>query len=214
MWSASPRHLCDQRGQRTPSHDHLLTESRFRGYDSLTPNHLGWTREETLAYLASVMDCDGNFRIPKRRVSEMRWPHYRINVRCSQVSPSPAVMLLASTFGGKVKIKRERQRDHRDLAAWDLYDRTAVPAIRALLPHLRVKQADACLLLKLRCLKSLGKEDLTTHVHRTRWGHAALMRKRTYSSPQVDEFERIRQALIKSHSRNSEPRPTAPEPPG
>src|SRR3972149_2824201 len=76
-----------------------------------------WTREETLAYLAGIMDSDGNFRIEKKRVPEMLSPHYRINIRAAQVTPSPAIELLAKTFGGKMAIRRSRQPNHRDLVS-------------------------------------------------------------------------------------------------
>lgn len=189
-----------QGGLWESSTGYLPTNMSFERYECLTPAELGWTREETLAYLAGIMDSDGNFRISRRHIGAMRWPQYRINVRCAQVLPSPAVALLATTFGGRVTLKRDRRPGHRNLVAWSLHDRAAVPVIEALLPHLRVKWVDACLLLELRCMKSRGKEDLTTWIHANRWHEQVKMRKRSYSLRQVVEFERIRKSLQALHT--------------
>jgi len=188
-----------QRGQWDFSKDHYPLPAGMNGYVCLTPAQLGWTREETLAYLAGVMDSDGNFRIYRKRVSAMRWPHYRINIRCAQVIPSPAVELLSTTFGGRITTVKASRPNSRDLASWNLHDRAASPAIEALLPYLRVKWLDACLLLELRHLKSRGKEDITEWEHRTRWQRLIKMRKRSYSSSQVADFERVRQSLRALH---------------
>ena len=188
-----------QRGLWDSSVEHLPLAAPVHGYGSLTPAELGWTRQETISYLAGVMDSDGNFRIYRQHVPEMRWPHYRINIRCAQVMPSPAIELLSQTFGGRISTRRERRQNCRDLTSWNLHDKAAAPAIEALLPSLRVKWVDACLLLELRHLKSLAKEDLTEWEHRTRWQRPIKMRKRSYSSRQVAEFERVRRTLLALH---------------
>ncbi len=184
------------------------------GYELLTPTHLGWTRAETLAYLAGIMDSDGNFRISRRNVREMRWPQYRINVRCAQVAPSPAVDLLKATFGGQISILTDHRPTHRDLVAWNVHDRGAVPALEALLPYLRVKWRDALLLLELRVLKSARKEELTTWIHGNRWHSELKMRKRSYSSRQVAEFEQVRMTLIELHRQAVDCTSTVPAAPG
>jgi hypothetical protein len=192
----------------------LPLDASIRGYGTLTPDEMGWTRAETLAYLAGIMDSDGNFRICRRRVAGMRWPQYRVNVRCAQVSPSPAVQLLKRIFGGHISLVEDGRPNHRDLVAWSIDDRGAVPAIEALIPHLRVKWIDACLLLELRDLKSRQKEDLTSWVHANRWHARVEMRKRSYSSRQVAEFERVRQTLLALHAAGNEDSSTVPEAPG
>lgn len=165
------------------------------------PLHSGWADEETLAYLAGIMDSDGNFRVCRKHVRDMRWPNYRINIRCAQVTPSPAVELLLATFGGTVTLVKDNRPDHRNLLAWSLFDQAAGAAVKALLPYLRVKWVEACLLLQLRELKTRGKADLTVWEHRNRWRLVARMRKRSYSAEQVAEFERIRLAVISQHTR-------------
>lgn len=203
-----------QRGSWDFSTARLPLTVNVTGYGSLAPAGLGWTREETFAYLAGIMDSDGNFRISRRHVAAMRWPQYRINIRCAQVPPSPAVELLARTFGGRVTTLRGARPNCRDLIAWSLYDRAAVPAIEALLPHLHVKWIDACLLLELRHLKSLRKEDLAQWVHRNRWQRPVEMRKRSYSQRQVAEFERVRKTLRELRENAKLPRASVPAAPG
>ncbi len=198
-----------QRGEWDPNVSLPLPDD-LRSYTDVTPAQLGWTREELSAYLAGVMDSDGNLRIYRKKVPGMRWPHYRINVRCAQVSPSPAVQLLKETFGGHLAIRKEGRPNHRDLIEWSIDDRGAVPAIKALIPHLRVKWIDACLLMQLRELKSRPKEDLTSWVHANRWRPQVEMRKRSFSARQIEEFERIHQTLLAVHSAGSKGLPSAP----
>ena len=127
-------------------------------------------REQLLSYLAGIIDSDGNLRIEKRRVKRMIGPHYRINIRCGQVLPSPAVELLAGTFGGRVGLRKSHRPNHRDLATWSLHDKSAEPAIRALLPYLVVKKTEALYLLELRRLKAQGKQGTTEWCTRTGGG--------------------------------------------
>ncbi len=177
-----------------------LSRDSLRGYSGLGPTELGWTRDQVHAYLAGIMDSDGSFRIETRQVRRMLHPHYRINIRCAQVAPSPAVELLARTFGGNVGIRQDYRSNHRALATWSLHDRAAVPAIEALLPYLVVKQTEAWLLLQLRGLKANGKEGTTEWVHANRWHERVNMTKRCYSSDEVATFERICQMLQSIHS--------------
>ncbi len=172
----------------------------FEGYQRLTTEQLGWTREQLLSYLAGIIDSDGNLRIEKRRVKRMIGPHYRINIRCGQVLPSTAVELLAGTFGGRVGLRKSHRPNHRDLATWSLHDKSAEPAIRALLPYLVVKKTEALYLLELRRLKAQGKEGTTEWVHANRWRDSVRMRKRCYTAAQVAAFEGIRKAVQDLHS--------------
>ncbi len=170
------------------------------GYQWLGPREIGWTGAQVRAYLAGIMDSDGNFRIEKRRVRRMLHPQYRIAIRCAQVQPSPAIELLRDTFGGSVSPRRSRHPNHRDLATWNLQDRAAAPAVKALLPHLIVKQTEAWLLLELRGLKEEGKAGATEWTHANRWHEQVKMRKRCYTPSQVAGFERLYREIQDQHS--------------
>lgn len=86
----------------------LPVSRSLRGYERLGPAELGWTQSQIFAYLAGVMDSDGSFRVEKKQVRDMLSPHYRINIRYGQVMPSPAVKLLAKTFGGCLDVTKPR----------------------------------------------------------------------------------------------------------
>lgn len=180
----------------------LPVASCLSGYHELSPDELGWSREQLFAYLAGIIDSDGSLRVEKRRVKGMLAPQYRISIRCAQVTPSPAVELLAKTFGGRLAFKKPSRPQHRELVSWSLHDKGAVPAIKALLPYFRVKHLEAYHLLELRGLKAHGKQGLTEWEHRTRWQRPIRMRKRCYTPDQVAEFERIHRAVQALHSRN------------
>ncbi len=170
------------------------------GYQRLSQNELGWSRAELLAYLAGIIDSDGNLRVERKRVEEMLGPRYRINIRCSQVIPSPAVELLAKTFGGRLGLRKASRPNHRDLVSWSLHDKAAAQAVKALLPHLRVKWREAHLLLELMAIKARGKQGLTVWRHRTRWQRRIRMQKRCYTADQNAEFERIHRAVQALHA--------------
>lgn len=155
---------------------------------------------EKLAYLAGIIDSDGNLRIERKKAQGMLAPHYRVNIRASQVVPSAAIELLASTFGGNVRIVRPRQPHHRLLATWSLHDGRAAAAVEALLPFLIVKRREAELLLRLRTLKGLGKKGFTEWIHPNRWRRAVRMRKQCYTPDQVAEFESLHRAVQALHS--------------
>ncbi len=170
------------------------------GYQDLGPPEHGWTKEQVYAYLAGIMDSDGSFRVKKRHVVGMLHPQYRINIRCAQVAPSPAIDLLARTFGGSVAKKHDSRPNTRDLAVWSLHDRAAASTIRSLLPYLVVKTREAWLLLELRRLKAEGKKGVSEWVHANRWRKRVTMRKRYHTPGQVTEFERICRQVHDLHS--------------
>lgn len=167
-----------------------LAENRING---VLPISLD--AEETLAYLAGIMDSDGSFRVERRRAKGMLGLHYRINMRAAQVAPSAAIDLFAKTFGGHTSLTKSKVANHRDLVSWSIYDRKAEAAIEALFPYLIIKRREAALLLQLRRLKAEGKKGLTEWTHRTRGPGLHIMHKRCYSPEQNAEFERIRLAV-------------------
>ncbi len=183
--------------------------------DSSKERYENWiwelTGAEVLAYLAGVMDSDGYFKIEKRRVKRMINPHYRIKIGAGQVAPSPAIKLLSETFGGTIRVRGDGRKGHRALARWSRFDRSAVPALEALLPYLVIKAPQARLLLQLRELKAKGKLGTTEWVHPTRWHRPIKMRKRCYSPAQVRAFERLHRTVRALHADS--PPLTLPRPP-
>lgn len=156
------------------------------------------------AYLAGVMDSDGSFKIERRRVKGMINPHYRIKIAAAQVAPSPAIELLAEVFGGTIRVRNYDGPSYKAMTRWSLYDKSAVPALEALLPHLVIKTPQARLLLQMRQLKAKGKLGTTEWVHKTRWQRPIKMRKRCYSPEQVREFDRLYR-IVKALHNDSPP---------
>ncbi len=164
-----------------------------------------------IAYLAGVMDSDGYFKMEKRRVKGMINPFYRIKIGAGQVAPSPAIDLLAETFGGRIRVRGDGRKGHRPIAHWGLFDKSAVPALEALLPYLVIKAPQARLLLQLRELKARGKLGITEWTHKTRWHRPIKMRKRCYSKAQVRAFDRLYRTVKALHADS--PPLTLPQPP-
>ncbi|MFQ5947051.1 MAG: hypothetical protein ACE5NC_12530 [Anaerolineae bacterium] len=146
------------------------------------------------------MDSDGYFKIEKRRIKGMINPHFRIKAGAGQVAPSPAIALLSETFGGNIRVRHSGGQGHRKLAYWSLFDKSAVPALEALLSHLVIKAPQARLLLQLRELKARGKLGITEWTHRTRWQRPVKMRKRCYSPEQVRDFDRLYRIVKALHA--------------
>ncbi len=186
------RVLSLNRGQIKPQADPSREQHR---------NRVAEVKEvEVLAYLAGVMDGDGYFKMEKRRVKGMINPHYRIKIGAGQVAPSLAIELLAETFGGTIRVRGDGHKGHSPLARWSLFDKSAVPALEALLPYLVIKAPQARLLLQLRELKAKGKLGTTEWVHPNRWHRQVKMRKRCYTPEQVQKFERLHITLKALHS--------------
>ncbi|MFQ5553254.1 MAG: hypothetical protein ACE5EW_06010 [Thermoplasmata archaeon] len=131
-------------------------------------------------------------------------PHYRIKIAAAQVAPSPAIELLAEVFGGTIRVRNYDGPSYKAMTRWSLYDKSAVPALEALLPHLVIKTPQARLLLQMRQLKAKGKLGTTEWVHKTRWQRPIKMRKRCYSPEQVREFDRLYR-IVKALHNDSPP---------
>ena len=112
-----------------------------------------------IAYLAGAMDSDGFFTIKKSsyhmRVRGDAGQHtYSERVGLKQVTPD-IPRLLQATFGGGLARNKPGSSNGKPLWAWHATDKIAAAACEALLPYLRVKRAQAEVVLELR--KSKGK---------------------------------------------------------
>lgn len=112
--------------------------------------------DPTLSYLAGCLDSDGYFTI---RYDS--WPTksgksgtYQEEIGLRQVTPVVPYML-RDAFGGNVYLTRAYRPQGRPLYSWTVTSRKAALAAERVLPHLRIKGAQATLLLKLRAVKDL-----------------------------------------------------------
>jgi hypothetical protein len=113
-------------------------------------------RPELLAYLAGCMDSDGYFTI-RRDTRAMRQasrtPTHVAQVGLRQVTPE-VPNLLHETFGGHLGITKPTAANGRPLWSWHA---TAVQAARVCahpMPYLRIKPAQAQVLIDLQARKS------------------------------------------------------------
>lgn len=114
----------------------------------------------TLAYLAGAMDSDGHFSIKKstyhRRVRKDAFNAvYSERIGLHQVTPQ-IPSLLHACFGGSYFLGKGPTPNSRPLYRWQSTDLKAAKACIALLPYLRVKRAQAKVLLELRESKAPG----------------------------------------------------------
>lgn len=102
-----------------------------------------------LAYLAGIVDADGYVTATKSTHKGRPYFGAQIGITGSCRQPHDLAAIL---FGGRV-LSHRPNRDrahHRTQFHWQRGGTTAVPAIIALLPYLRVKQTRAQLVLELQ----------------------------------------------------------------
>lgn len=84
---------------------------------------------ETLAYLAGLLDGDGYLKIVKSSLKGGRWVYYQIQVGIQQLWPGEAVRLFARTFTGKM-MKPMIRAGLRPMARCELHTRKAEAALQ------------------------------------------------------------------------------------
>lgn len=120
-------------------------------------------RKIDLAYCAGVIDSDGTIGIKKstygiRVIKTSTQATYSERVCVKQVE-SGAVDLLHSLFGGYRFRAAASAKKGKPLEGWQVTDVKAVTCLRALLPFLRIKQAQARNCLELRVAKEMSKRQ-------------------------------------------------------
>ena len=108
--------------------------------------------EAELAYCAGVIDSDGTIGIKRGNSGvgkDCTQPSYGERITVKQVEPH-AIDLLHRVFGGARRVEKASLANGRPLHTWQVTHLKAVSAATALLPHLRIKRAQAENLLSLR----------------------------------------------------------------
>jgi len=152
---------------------------------------------ETNAYIAGVFDADGTIGIKKstysvRVTGDSNQPTYSERVCLKQVEPQ-AVDLLHGLVGGYRFTAKPTAKKGRPLHGWQATDLKAAKFLKAILPYLRIKRAQAENCLELRKLKERSKK---ARIAKGR-GHAgAASRPKEIS----DAMERL---CEKAHKLNS-----------
>lgn len=105
-----------------------------------------------LAYLAGLIDGEGYIGIKKTTRRDMTSPAYHERIQVRMVD-EPAIAFLASTLGGNYYFEKAHSHLGRPLFCYQASDLKACEVLRAVLPWLRVKRANALAVLELRELK-------------------------------------------------------------
>lgn len=117
--------------------------------------------DPVLAYCAGVIDSDGCITIKSRRTPTGRTFASSLFVR--QVEPE-AINVLRQQFGGPVRVHGPSTPGGRDLFHWELERRSAVAAVRRLIPYLRIKRRQALIILEFaEFLGRIELRRLSTH---------------------------------------------------
>lgn len=124
------------------------------GVETAQSRYAGGRGAVVLAYCAGVIDSDGCIGIKRntysmRVVGDSTQATYSARITVRQVTPE-AVSVLSETFGGSVRPRKAQATGRRSLYEWTVRDRVAEQALRALLPYLRIKKAQAENCLELR----------------------------------------------------------------
>ena len=120
-----------------------------------------------LAYIAGLFDADGTIGI-KRNTYSMRvlgnstQPTYSERIHIRQVERG-GVDLCAEIFGGNIGITQPSTPSGKPLFNWGKTDMKATQVLRAILPYLRIKRAQALNCLDLRRVKETSKRKRRSH---------------------------------------------------
>lgn len=108
----------------------------------------------TLAYLAGIVDGEGYIGIKRSAaVKGSVSPRFYERIQVRMINED-AIRLLRDTLGGNYYRETMAQRGMRQLYCWQASDAQAATILRALLPYLRVKKANAIAVLELRTSKT------------------------------------------------------------
>lgn len=105
------------------------------------------TNPFVLAYLAGIVDADGYVTITRSTRNGVLYFCSRVGISGTESQPHT---LAAKLWGGKVSEYRPKNPRHRPQFQWSRSGFVAASIIRELLPHLRVKVAQANLALSLQ----------------------------------------------------------------
>ena len=116
---------------------------------------------EGLAYCAGTIDADGTIGVKRstygaRVIGDRSQPSYSERICVKQVEKA-AVSLLKETFGGTLYLAAPSAKNGRSLWAWQVTDKRAANCLKAILPYLRIKRAQAENCLALRSVKEESK---------------------------------------------------------
>ena len=109
-------------------------------------DNTAWTLEE-LAYLAGIIDGEGCISLSTGKTS--RRIRHSTQVFIGNTDER-LIHWLHQRFGGSIGVRQRQNASHKPLWYWLVSGAAIEPILRATLPYLRLKHAQACLVLEYR----------------------------------------------------------------
>jgi hypothetical protein len=108
------------------------------------------TRHDQIIYSAAFFDGEGNISITRQKAATSKHGfYYALRLTVAQVDPAPLRIYLA-LYGGTLKERPATQANHRDAWVWIASAGPGTKALRAMLPYLIIKRAEAELALEFQ----------------------------------------------------------------
>lgn len=119
-----------------------------------------------IAYCAGLIDGEGCIRVKKTKPYKCQGratPGYHAVIQLRMVD-EPAIRFLAEILGGWYYKEKPHVTSGRPLYCWSVSDQKCEDIVRAVLPYLKVKKAQAETVLRLRELKRNASSHKTKEV--------------------------------------------------
>lgn len=154
-------------------------------------------KDIALAYIAGLVDGEAYIGIKRTKAYKNLTgrinPSFQERIQVRMVDKE-AIEFIADTLGGWYYREKPSSKNGRPLYCYQASDKSAAEILQSLLPYLRVKRAQAEVVLKLRANKELPRSE-TTSLHKVtcknRWGQMQEVNRRMLS----DETIAHRQSL-------------------
>jgi len=115
-----------------------------------------------VAYLAGIVDGEGCFTIRKKTYSNGRTLYTpRITIGMNTAQP---LDLAYGLFGGSIRARRTTGNNVPHIFVWEVSCTKAKETAKTILPFLRVKREQACLLIDMQTRIEIGKKNRTWSV--------------------------------------------------
>lgn len=138
------------------------------------------TDETVLAYLAGLIDADGDISIGlNRRMERLKHPSYNLRVQLTNTDLE-LMDWLVETLGGAVH-SADRHERRKTIYMWKIHGQNAEDLLQAIEPFMRIKRKRAEVALRFRSLgspwKASDKEILANEREKLRQELSVLNRR-------------------------------------
>ena len=137
-----------------------------------------------LAYLAGIIDGEGSVMIKRHRVDSKRGFRFELAVSVTNTALW-LLELLKLNFGGRIDRQKQKKPIHKPCWIWRIDGPSAESCLKALLPFLQLKKAQAELALEFHSQQKRGLY-LTALDYALQTAQALQMRQLNTQTPQLN----------------------------